>query len=93
MTGNQHMQYEKEERRKLLHSLVTAGMSLNEMRRSYGFDHRTVLRHYPDYNVHDVGGGGEAAIIRETNRQLNEFIRRGKIGRNKDAGFNTRGRM
>lgn len=91
MAGNQYKQYDIQDRRALLSALVSDGMSLNEMRRSYGFDHRTVKRHYPDYHAFDPGGGGDAATIRETNRQLREFLRRGKIGRNRDAGFDRRG--
>lgn len=81
------------ERFAAMEAAVRAGLSFNEIQRSLGIDHRTVKYHFPDYKPYEVGGGGDAAIIRETNRQLNEFIRRGKIGSNKDAGFNTRGRM
>lgn len=91
MTGNQHIRYDKEDRMALLDSLMASGLSLNELRRSYGFDHRTVKRRDPDYHPFDVGGAGDASIVRETNRQLQEFLRRGKIGSNKDAGFNLRG--
>lgn len=90
MTGNQYRQYDKDDRRALLAACVSSGMSLNEMRRLHGFDYRTVLRAYPDYKPFDVGGGGDAAVIRETNRQLKEFLRRGKIEKNRDAGFNRR---
>lgn len=79
------------ERMKALDALVTAGVSFNEIRRTLGVDHRTVKRHYPEYKPFEVGGGGEAAVIRETNRQLREFLRRGKIGKNRDAGFDRRG--
>ena len=78
------------ERRKALADAVAQGWSLNEIRRTLGIDHRTVKRHYPDYGPYPVGGGGDAAIIRETNRQLTEFLRRGKIGSNRDAGYNKR---
>lgn len=91
MAGNQYKTYEADDRRSLLASLVSANMSLNEMRRVHGFDYRTVKRHYPDYHAFEVGGGGDAAEIRETNRQLQEFLRRGKIGKNRDSGFNVRG--
>lgn len=91
MAGNQYKTYEAEDRRALLASLVSSNLSLNEMRRVHGFDYRTVKRHYPDYHAFDVGGSGDAAEIRETNRQLREFLRRGKIGSNRDAGFNLRG--
>lgn len=74
-----------------LTAMVDAGASLNEIRRTLGVDHRTVKRWFPDYKPFEVGGGGDAAIIRETNRQLREFERRGKIGKNRDAGFDLRG--
>lgn len=90
MAGNQYKTYDTGDRLALLSALVSDGMSLNEMRRSYGFDHRTVKRHYPDYKPFEVGGSGDAAVIRETNRQLTEFLRRGKIGRNRDAGFDRK---
>jgi hypothetical protein len=81
------------ERWEALQQLVGSGVSFNEIRRTLGVDHRTVKRHFPEYQPFERGGGGEAAVVRETNRQLREFIRRGKIGSHKDAGFNTRGRM
>jgi hypothetical protein len=87
MTGNQHLQYDKDDRRALLASLVASGLSLNEMNRLYGFDYRTVRRAYPHYKPFQRGGGGDAAIIRQVNVQLREFERRGKIGKHKDAGF------
>lgn len=74
-----------------LNALVESGASLNEIRRVLGMDPRTVKRWFPDYKPHEVGGGGDAAIIRETNRQLREFLDRGKISGNRDAGFNLRG--
>lgn len=73
--------------------MVCAGASRNEIRRTMGLDHRTIDMYLEDYDVHPVGGGGEAAVIRETNRRLREFERRGKIGSDRDSGFNTRGRM
>lgn len=76
---------------KALNSAVSAGLSYNEIRRTLGIDYRTIQRHYPDYKPFEAGGGGDAAEIRETNRQLREFLRRGKIGNNRDAGFNLRG--
>lgn len=76
---------------KALNSAVSAGLSYNEIRRTLGIDYRTIRRHYPDYKPFEVGGGGDAAEIRETNRRLQEFLRRGKIGNNRDAGFNLRG--
>lgn len=79
------------ERMKALNSAVSAGLSYNEIRRTLGIDYRTIRRHYPDYKPFEVGGGGDAAEIRETNRRLQEFLRRGKIGNNRDAGFNLRG--
>lgn len=81
------------ERFAAMEAAVRAGLSFNEISRSLGIDHRTVKYHFPGYRPYEVGGGGDAAIIRETNRRLNEFIRRGKIGSHKDAGFTTRGRM
>lgn len=73
-----------------LQQLVSVGVSYNEIRRTLRVDYRTVKRHFPDYRPFPVGGGGEAAEIRETNRKLREFERRGKIGGNRDAGFTQR---
>lgn len=74
-----------------LTAAVNAGLSYNEIRRTLGVDYRTIQRHWPSYKPFEVGGGGDAAIIRETNRQLAEFLRRGKIGKHRDAGFNLKG--
>lgn len=79
------------ERFAAMEAAVRAGLSLNEIQRTLHIDYRTVRKHFPDYKPHEVGGGGEAAEIRETNRQLREFLRRGKIGGDRDAGFNLRG--
>lgn len=79
------------ERMAALQAAVNAGLSLSEIQRTLGIDYRTVKNHYPDYKPFEVGGGGDAASIRETNRQLREFLRRGKIGKNRDAGFDRRG--
>ncbi len=79
------------ERREQIQSLMRAGASLNTIRRETGADYRTVRTLDPNYKPFDVGGSGDAAVIRETNRQLTEFLRRGKIGRNRDAGFERRG--
>lgn len=81
----------KPERMAALQAAVNAGLSLSEIQRTLGIDYRTVKNHYPDYHPHTVGGGGDAAIIRETNRKLEEFMRRGKIGNNRDSGFNVKG--
>jgi len=78
------------ERWEQLRALVEDGVSLNEIRRTMGVDHRTVKRHFPDYQPLPRGGGGVAAEIREANRKLREFERRGKIQANRDAGFNQR---
>lgn len=74
-----------------LNALVNSGASFNEIRRVMGTDPRTVKRWFPEYHPYPVGGGGDAAEIRETNRQLQEFLRRGKIGKNRDSGFNVKG--
>lgn len=79
------------ERMAALTAAVNAGLSYNEIRRTLGVDYRTIQRHWPSYKPFEVGGGGDAAIIRETNRQLAEFLRRGKIGNHRDAGFNLKG--
>lgn len=71
--------------------LMESGASLNEIRRQTGTDYRTVRKIDSSYRPFEAGGGGDAAEIRETNRQLREFLRRGKIGNNRDAGFNLRG--
>lgn len=75
------------ERMAAMRAAVNSGLSLNEIQRSLGIDYRTVKKHFPDYKPFEVGGGGDAAVIRETNRQLTEFLRRGKIGKNRDSGF------
>lgn len=78
-------------RYRMVESLVNAGASIKEIERTTGTDHRTIRSHWPNYRPFEVGGGGDAAVIRETNRQLREFLRRGKIGKNRDAGFDRRG--
>jgi predicted transcriptional regulator len=70
--------------------LTNAGVSLNELRRTLGVDHRTVKRYLPGYSAFPVGGGGDAALVRETYRQLKEFERKGRVESNRDAGFNLR---
>lgn len=70
-----------------LQAAVNAGLSLSEIQRTLGIDYRTVKRHYPDYAPHTVGGGGDAAVIRQVNQQLREFLRRGKIGKHRENGF------
>lgn len=75
------------ERLSALRAAVNSGLSYNEIRRTLGVDYRTVKRHYPDYKPFEVGGGGDAAVIRETNRQLQEFLRRGKISGHRENGF------
>lgn len=80
----------RQPRREVL-ALMEQGASLNEIRRSAGADYRTVRGIDSTYRPFEVGGGGDAAVIRETNRQLREFLRRGKIGKNRDAGFDRRG--
>lgn len=80
----------KPDRLDLLAKLVSSGMSLNEMRRSHGFDYRTVKHHYPNYKPFDVGGAGDAAVIRRVNQQLDEFLRRGRIGKHRENGLRPR---
>lgn len=79
------------ERMAALTAAVNAGLSYNEIRRTLGVDYRTIQRHFKGYKPFEVGGGGDAAEIRETNRQLAEFLRRGKIGKHRDSGFNLKG--
>lgn len=79
------------ERMAAMQAAVNAGLSLNEIQRTLGIDYRTVRKHYPDYRPHTVGGGGDAAVIRETNRQLTEFLRRGKISKHRENGFKPKG--
>jgi hypothetical protein len=79
------------ERWKAFVELTSAGVSLNELRRTLGIDYRTVRRYKPDYRPFEVGGGGEASVIREVNRQLRELDRTGRAQKNRDAGFNLRG--
>lgn len=75
------------ERRAQIETLMRAGASLNEIQRTTGADYRTVRRLDPDYKPFPVGGGGDAAVIRQTNQQLQEFLRRGKIGKHRENGF------
>lgn len=78
------------ERVAALTAAVNAGLSYNEIRRTLGVDYRTIQRHWPSYKPFEVGGGGDAAEIRETNRRLAEFLRRGKIGKHRENGFTPR---
>lgn len=66
---------------------VEAGLSLNEIQRQHGIDYRTVRRWFPDYRPFQPGGGGDAAIVRETNRQLRDLEKFGRIGKNREGGF------
>lgn len=75
------------ERREQIKALMRAGASLNEIQRVTGADYRTVRTIDPDYKPFEVGGSGDAAVIRQTNQQLQEFLRRGKIGKNRENGF------
>lgn len=68
----------KPERWQALQELVKSGVSLNEIRRTLGVDHRTVKRHFPEYQAFPVGGAGEAAEIRKANEKLRKIIRTGK---------------
>ena len=81
------------ERWKALNALINAQVSLNEIRRTLGVDHRTVKRYFPDYRPFRRGGWrDEGGQIREANRKLREFERKGRISNHRDAGFTTRGR-
>ena len=81
------------ERFQRLKNLVEDGVSLNEIRRTLGVDHRTVKRYFPNYRPFRPGGWkNEGGEIRETNRKLREFERKGRISKHRDAGFTTRGR-
>lgn len=62
---------------------VEDGLSFNEMRRKYGVDYRTIKRNFPDYMPHTPGGGGDAAVIRDTNVKLRDFLEFGKVRSNK----------
>lgn len=62
-----------------LNALVDAGASFSEIRRVMGTDPRTVKKWFPNYHPYPVGGGGEAAEIRETNRKLNFYLQRGRL--------------
>lgn len=79
------------ERREQIQSLMRAGASLNEIRRVTGADYRTVRTLDPNYKPFDVGGAGDAALIRRTNQELQEFLRRGKIGKHRENGFKPKG--
>lgn len=56
-----------------LQALVAAGVSLNEIRRTMGVDHRTVKRHFPDYKVFPQGWSPEGQEIARTTRALNSI--------------------
>lgn len=74
------------ERMGQLRSMVEAGHSLNSIRNEMGMDTRTIKRHFP-YAGMLPGGGGDAAVIRRVNQDLQEFLRRGKIGKHRENGF------
>lgn len=78
------------ERWQALQELVAAGVSLNEIRRTLGVDYRTVRRHFEGYKPFEVGGGGEASVIREVNRKLRELDRTGRVQQNRDSGMRPR---
>lgn len=81
------------DRRHQIKKLMEAGVSLSEIRRTTGADYRTVKRIDPDYRPFRPGGWkNEGGEIRETNRKLREFERKGRISNHRDAGFTTRGR-
>lgn len=75
------------ERRSQIETLMRAGASLNEIKRTTGADYRTVRGIDPDYRPFEVGGGGDAAVIRRVNQDLQEFLRRGKISKHRENGF------
>lgn len=75
------------ERREHIKALMRAGASLNEIRRVTGADPKTVRTIDPDYKPFEVGGAGDAAVIRRVNQDLQEFLRRGKIGKHRENGF------
>lgn len=77
----------QKERREQIQALMRAGASLNEIRRSTGADYRTVRSIDPDYKPFEVGGAGDAAVIRRVNQDLQEFLRRGKISKHRENGF------
>lgn len=77
------------ERLEELQALVKAGNSISEIQRQLKMDSRTIKRHFP-YAGWIPGGGGDAAETRETNRQLREFLKRGKIGKHRENGFTPR---
>ena len=77
----------QKERREQIQALMRAGASLNEIRRTTGADYRSVRRLDPNYRPFEVGGGGDAAVIRRVNQELTEFLRRGKISKHRENGF------
>ena len=78
---------------KKLCAMVEDGYSINAIMKSLNMDHRTIKRYFPEYRPFRPGGWrDEGGAIRETNRQLDEFLRRGKIGNNRDAGFGIKGK-
>lgn len=78
------------ERYALIKSLVDSHASLTEIRKSTGCDYRTVKRNFPEYEPWPVGGGGEAAVVREVNRKLRELDRTGRVQQNRDSGMRPR---
>lgn len=59
--------------------MVSQGVSLNEIRRTLGVDHRTVRRHWPDYSPFPPGGGGEANEIRKANQIMDKIDNHGHV--------------
>lgn len=74
------------ERKELMDKCVAEGMSLNEMRRSFGFDYRTVKRHHEGYSAFPVGGGGEAQAIRQMNQDLQKIDKNGRLAKRRHRG-------
>lgn len=78
------------EKFKRMGQMVAEGCSLTEIMRTLKVDHRTIKRHFPKAGW-GKGGAGKAAESREAKRKLRDLDIHGKIGKNKDAGFNLRG--
>lgn len=62
-----------------LESAVEAGWSYNMIQRELKIDYRTVKTWYPNYKPFPVGGGGEAAVIRQVNQDLERIDKYGHI--------------
>lgn len=74
-----HLLTRNPERWFALESAVEAGWSFNMIRRELKIDYYTVKAWYPSYKPFKVGGGGDAAIIRQVNQDLKRIDKHGNV--------------